>query len=237
MSVADGILPIAVMVIAAYFWGGIPTAYLVARFASGIDIRDYGSGNVGASNAGTHIGVKTGVAIALVDLIGKGMLPVLLARWLDAELAVQVAVGVAAMAGHNWSPYLRFTGGRGVGAAGGLILVFGLWYEAVMIVLVIAGVGKLVFKDTGLFTVFAMVGIVAFAVVFGRPAEIVAMCLAIDALLIAKRLTANWERPSDAQPVIRTLLCRILLDRDVPKRAEWTERTPTIEDTTEASRQ
>ena len=237
MSVADGILPGAVMMLAAYLWGGIPTAYLVARFVSGIDIRDYGSGNVGASNAGTHLGAKTGVAIALFDLIGKGMLPVLLARWLNAEPAVQVAVGLAAMAGHNWSPYLRFTGGRGVGAAGGLLLAFGLWYEAVMVVVVIAGVGKLVFKDTGLFTVFAMVGIVAFAVVLGRPPEILAMCVAIDALLIVKRLTANWERPSDAQPVIRTLLCRILLDRDVPKREEWTERTPTEDTSTEALKQ
>ena len=229
-----GLLPGGLMIIAAYLWGGIPTAYVVARLTSGIDIRNYGSGNVGASNAGTHLGAKTGVAIALFDLIGKGVLPALLARWLGAELAIQVAVGLAAMAGHNWSPYIRFTGGRGVGAAGGLILAFGLWYEAVMVVVVIAGIGKLFFKDTGLFTLVAMGGLIICALVFDRPPEIVAMCVAIDALLIAKRLVANWERPRE--PVHRTLFCRILWDRDVPKRRNWTERTPTA-DITEASEQ
>ena len=231
MTVPDGLLPVGLVIVAAYFWGGIPTAYLVARFASGIDIRDYGSGNVGASNAGTHLGAKTGVAIALFDLIGKGMLPALLARWLGMELAFQVAVGLAAMAGHNWSPYIRFTGGRGVGAAGGLILAFGLWYEAIMVVVVIAGVGKLLFNDTGLFTLVAMGGLLICALVFDRPPEIVAMCIAIDALLIAKRLIANWERPR--KPVHRTLICRILWDRDVSRREEWTERAPAA-DITEA---
>ena len=235
MTVTDGVL-----IVAAYLLGGIPTAYLVARFAAGIDIRSYGSGNVGASNALAHLGAKAGVAIGLFDLIGKGILPVLLARTLDAGLGVQVAIGLAAVAGHNWSPYIRFTGGRGVGTAGGVMLGFALWYEALIATILIAGIGRVVLKDTALLTLVALIvlPIIAIAVsVMGladRPLEVVLMCTLIGVLLVAKRLTANWERLSGGQPVLQTLICRILWDRDVPKREGWTDRTPTA-DISEAS--
>lgn len=242
MTVPDGLLPGGLMIAAAYLWGGIPTAYVVARLTSGIDIRNYGSGNVGASNALVHLGSKTGVAIGLFDLIGKGVLPVLLARALDAGLAVQVAAGLAAIAGHNWSPYIRLTGGRGVGTAGGVVLAFALWYEALIATFLIVALGRLAFKDTGLFTLIAMIALPVIAVAVGmlgwaiRPTEVIAMCALISVILIAKRMTANWERLPDEQPVIHTLICRILWDRDVPKRQNWTERTPTA-DITEASEQ
>lgn len=235
-------LPDGLAIVAAYLWGGIPTAYVVARLTSGIDIRNYGSGNVGASNALVHLGSKTAVAIGLFDLIGKGMLPVLLARPLDASLATQVAIGLAAIAGHNWSPYIRFTGGRGIGTAGGVILAFALWYEAAIATILIAGIGRFMLKDTGFLTLIAAAAMPVTAAAIGalglanRPVEILAMCALIALLVAGKRLTANWERLPDEQPVIHTLICRILWDRDVSKRQNWTERTPTA-DITEASEQ
>ena len=242
MTATAGILPESVMIVTAYLWGGIPTAYIVARFAAGIDIRSYGSGNVGASNALIHLGAKTGIAIGLFDLIAKGILPVLLARALDAILAAQAAVGLAAVAGHNWSPYIRFTGGRGVGTAGGVVLAFALWHEAVIAAILIAGIGRFALKDTGLLTLLAMIALPLSATAVGmlqladRPVEIVVMCALIGVLLTAKRMTANWEMPSAEQPILQTLMCRILWDRDVPKRSEWTERTPTA-DISEAAEQ
>ena len=240
MTAVDSILPASFMIATAYLWGGIPTAYLVARLSSGIDIREYGSGNVGASNAVVHLGAKTGVAVGLFDFIGKGMLPVLLARALDPPTAAQAGVALASICGHNWSPFIRFTGGRGVGAAGGAILAFALWHEALVATILIAGIGRILLKDTGLLTLMAMVAMPLTAVavsalgIADRPAAIVVMCAGIAVLLTAKRLTANWERPDAKQPVLRTLICRILWDRDVPKQQEWTERTP-IADTFEAS--
>lgn len=232
MNAVDGILPATILVAAAYLWGGIPTAYLVARLGSGIDIREYGSGNVGASNAVVHLGTKTGVTVGLFDLIGKGIVPVLVARALDAPTAAQVGVALAAIGGHNWSPYIRFTGGRGVGTAGGTILAFALWYEALVATILIAGIGRFLLKDTGLLTLMAMVAMPLTAVAVGtlgiadRPAAVVVMCAGIAVLLTAKRLTANWERPDAKQSVLRTLICRILWDRDVSKQQAWTERTP-----------
>ena len=232
MTTIDGGLISIGVVVAAYLWGGIPTAYLAARFAAGIDLRSYGSGNVGASNALVHLGAKAGVAIGLFDLIGKGILPVLLIRALDASLTVQVAAGLAAVAGHNWSPYLRFTGGRGVSVAGGVVLAFALWHEAVISTILIVALGRLAFKDTGLFTLIALAALPVTAFSLGalsiadRPLATVLLCGLICTTLIAKRLTANWEPPIAEQPVAVTLLCRILWDRDVRHRQGWTERLP-----------
>jgi glycerol-3-phosphate acyltransferase PlsY len=238
----SSLIPSSLLIAAAYLWGGIPTAYIVARLTSGIDIRNYGSGNVGASNALVHLGAKTGIAVGIFDFIGKGMLPVMLARSLDANLATQVAIGLAAIAGHNWSPYIRFTGGRGVGTAGGTILAFALWHEALIATFLIVALGRLAFKDTGMFTLIAITSLPITAAALGmlgwanRPIQIIAMCALISAILITKRLTANWEHPPDEQPIIHTLICRILWDRDVPNRQNWTKRTPTTTNT-EASEQ
>ncbi len=219
------------LVAAAYLWGGIPTAYLVARYATGIDIRGYGSGNVGASNAVVQLGAKTGVAIGLFDMFGKGSLPVLVAALLlDQSLAAQAAVGLAAVAGHNWSPYIGFTGGRGVSVAGGLVLAFAMWQEAVVCAILMVVIGRLLLKETGLLTLLAMAALPLLALIFDRQPEVIAMCGGVAALLVAKRLTANGEPLTAGQPMLRTLFNRMLWDRDVSRRTEWTGRTPPTEE-------
>ena len=122
------------------------------------------------------------------------------------------------------------------------MLAFALWYEALVAAVLIAALGRLALKDTGLLTLVAMIALPISAIAVreleltDRPAEVIAMCAFISVILIAKRLTANWERPTNGQPVLHTLICRILWDRDVHKRQNWTERTPTA-DISEASEQ
>ena len=84
----------ALIILAAYLWGAIPSAYLVGRYLKGIDIRDYGSGNVGAANIGEHVGKWTALLLGTFDSIGKGTLPILLAKLTDQSLAVQAGVGL-----------------------------------------------------------------------------------------------------------------------------------------------
>jgi glycerol-3-phosphate acyltransferase PlsY len=213
-------------ILAAYLWGGIPTSYLVARYKLGIDIRNYGSGNVGASNALSQIGKVTGILIGTFDCVGKGILPVLLARLLDQSLAIQVAIGLAAIAGHNWSPYLKLTGGRGVATAIGLLVAFGLWPEYLILGVVVGIVGKLLFRDSGFWTFVSLLALPVMAYLFHRPAEIIAMTLAIGALLLAKRLMANGEPPDPGIGRFHVYLYRILWDRDTATKDEWTNRMP-----------
>lgn len=213
-------------ILAAYLWGAIPTSYLVARYRFGIDIREYGSGNVGASNALSLIGNVIGISIGTFDCVAKGILPVLLARLLDQSLAAQVGVGLAAIAGHNWSPFLGFTGGRGVATAIGLLLVFWLWPEWIILGAAVGIVGMLIFKDTGFWTLVSLLALPVMAYLFQRPVEIIALTLMIGVLLVAKRLTANWEPPDQREGRFRVYLYRILWDRDVARKDKWTRRLP-----------
>ena len=100
-------MDIVIGIVAGYLWGGIPTAYLVARYQLGIDIRKYGTGNVGASNVITHVGKKIGFALGLFDGLVKGTGPVLAVVLFEGSDWAMVVTGLAAIAGHNWSPYIR----------------------------------------------------------------------------------------------------------------------------------
>ena len=219
-------LTAALLVAGAYLWGAVPVSYLVGRYRKGIDIRDYGSGNVGATNLMTHVGPWTGFIAGVFDCLAKGTLPVLIARELfDLPLSAQAASGLAAIAGHSWSPYLLFTGGRGVATAVGVIFSFFMWKE-MLVIAVILGTGRVVFHETGLWTFVSMLALPILALIFGREPEIVMMTVGIGVLLMAKRLTANWERPDRGYPVVRVLAHRALWDRDVLRKQQWTGRQP-----------
>ena len=219
-------LEAALFVAGSYLWGAIPTAYLVTRHLKGVDIRDYGSGNVGAANVFSLVGKRVGWLLGTFDSMGKGALPVFLANVFDQSLAVQVATGLAAIAGHNWSPYIRFTGGRGVATAVGVVFGLQLWWEFLVLTVVMGAIGRVLLRESGLWTLISMLLLPLLALLFGREAEILYLTGGIGALLIAKRLTANWQLPSNEYSLIQVMAYRALWDRDVPKRIQWTGRRP-----------
>lgn len=219
-------LIIAAYVLGAYLLGTVPTGYLVSRYAAGIDIRDYGSGNVGASNVMEHVGKWTGLAQGIFDCLIKGTAPVLLGNLLGIDLWAQGAAGFAAVAGHNWSPFLKFTGGRGVATAMGAALGLGMWIEITVFAVSAFTVGRLVRPDIGLWTLVSLFGLPVATYLLGKPNEVTFTVVSIGLLIVAKRITANWESPPPEYPIHKVMMYRILWDRDVPKQADWTERGP-----------
>lgn len=110
-----------VLLIGSYLLGSIPFGYLVSK-GKNVNIREIGSGNIGATNVYRALGMKWAVLVGLLDL-AKGAIPTLLAIFfLDSEVLI-LAVGIAAIAGHNWPVFLGFKGGRGVATTGGVVLV------------------------------------------------------------------------------------------------------------------
>lgn len=214
----------AIAIAGAYLWGGIPTSYLVARFQHGIDIRNVGSGNVGSSNLMKTSGWKMGSFIGAVDSLVKGMAPILIAWAAGLGPWTQMGMAAALVAGHNWSPYLRLTGGRGVATTIGVVLGLLMWKEFLLLAVVMGGVGRLLVDDMSLLTLIAMILLPVLAVVFGQPPEVVYACLAMSSLLLIKRLTGNFERPVGTHPVHVAMACRILWDRDIPDRRTWMDR-------------
>ena len=215
------------LVAASYLVGSIPSAFLLARYLRGIDIRDYGSGNVGASNVMQHIGLRTGIALGVFDTVLKGTMPVAAANLMGQSTAVQAAVAVAAIAGHNWSAYLKLTGGRGISIGIGVLLGMGLWVELGVGLLLIGLMGRVVMKDTGIWSLVSFLALPVTAILIGRPPEVAYMLGAMAVMLVIKRLAGNWEWPStDRYGPARVLLHRFLWDRDVPKQEAWTDRMP-----------
>ena len=107
----------------AYLMGALPWGYVVLVLRRGIDIREYGSGRTGMSNALRTAGLKLAGLVLVLDLV-KGMGAVLLARALIGDPAAEVAAGLMALVGHNWPAFLNFRGGRGIAPGlGGLALL------------------------------------------------------------------------------------------------------------------
>lgn len=111
------------LVLAAYLMGSLPTSYLVARHVTGIDLRRWGSGNLGATNLYRAAGAAC-ASIAVVVDIGKGFVPTWFFPQLDGlDLApMALAYGAAAVIGHIFSVWVAFHGGKGVATGAGVYL-------------------------------------------------------------------------------------------------------------------
>jgi glycerol-3-phosphate acyltransferase PlsY len=112
----------ALCLIASYFVGAIPTSYLAGRLFRGIDLREHGSRNLGATNVYRTLGWKYAIPVGLFD-IAKGAVPVLVFAPLVSDSQVfALACGIAAILGHVFSVFVRFKGGKGVATAAGVVL-------------------------------------------------------------------------------------------------------------------
>ncbi len=111
----------ALWIIAAYFAGAIPFGFLIGK-SRGIDVRTVGSKNIGATNVFRTVGKKWGLLAFFCDVM-KGLVPTLLAKcFAPSPYWLPVAVGVAAVAGHMLTPFMKFKGGKGVATAFGMLL-------------------------------------------------------------------------------------------------------------------
>lgn len=132
LSIYDGL-----MVLAAYFVGGISPGYLLVRKLRGIDLRTVSSGSLGARNAGRVLGRKGFYTTLIIDML-KGFGIVLVARGLEYSPAVVGAVVVAVIVGHIWPVWFNFHGGKGIATSVGAFgaLQIELWIMGGSILLI-----------------------------------------------------------------------------------------------------
>lgn len=110
-----------IAVIIAYLLGSISSAYIITRLLTGRDIRQLGGGNAGARNVYREVGLKAAIPVAIFD-VSKGAAAVAIAHWwLAVPPLFVMAAGLAAVAGHMWPVYLKFSGGNGLAATIGVL--------------------------------------------------------------------------------------------------------------------
>ena len=138
------------ILILSYFAGSIPTAIIVSRLVLKDDIRNHGSKNAGATNVFRVMGWKPALFVVLVD-IGKGVLATLVISQIGTvaieQTLIQMMAGFAAIAGHIWTVFAGFKGGKGVGTAFGVLLslaplasliTFGVWLIIVLLIRIVS---------------------------------------------------------------------------------------------------
>ena len=216
-------LPVLLWLVFGYLLGSIPGAYLTARILKGIDIRQYGSGNVGGANVMEHVGPWAILPVAVID-VGKSLLPTYLALRLGYPVETAAATGVAAVAGHCWSVYLSFTGGRGMATAlGALLLLFPMGPAMIVVVHFIGSA----FRHAPLADLVALCALAPAALWLTGSHVLLWQAIAILLIAVAKRLHANsLPLPEDPQERRAVLMRRLLYDRDVPPDQPWTNRKP-----------
>ena len=212
------------IVLLAYLMGSIPMAYIIGRSLKRIDIRRYGSGNVGASNIWVHVGKWAVAPLTAFDLLVKGALPVFLAQELATSNWIAVMAGLATVAGHNWSLYLKLTGGRGIVVTIGVLLV--LTWKVLAVRLLVTLVGWLISRSSALWVGISLVLAPVLSVIFGEPLSVTVLCVALLLIAAAKRVMSNRGTAGVGHSWRRVFLQRLIYDRDVASKDEWVYRAP-----------
>lgn len=218
------------LLVGAYLLGSLPTAYLVGRWRRGIDIRQYGSGNVGASNLLRSSSKRLGILVTIVDL-AKGIPLIWVAQLAGLGIVHQVAIGLAAIIGHNWPVFLRFSGGRGVLTSIGVAFFLPLangpmvpW--ALIISLALAAIFIFVLHNLPLGTVAAIAVLPLGSWLTNDPLAFILGFLAIFLLTVIRRLTAPKSSLTASVSTGELIVNRLLLDRDIREKEAWIYRKP-----------
>ncbi len=149
----------------AYLAGSIPSAVWAGKLFHGIDVREHGSGNAGATNTVRVLGWKTGIPVLLFDLF-KGWLAASLPMFLDAApdgseqmMILQIVCGMAAILGHVFPLFAGFRGGKGVATTFGVLLALQPW-----LTLTCAGIFLVVLLISGYVSLGSIISVIMFPV-------------------------------------------------------------------------
>ncbi len=190
-------------IIVSYLIGSIPTAYLFGRVFKGIDIRKFGSGNVGATNALRVLGKPAGISVLIIDTL-KGFIPAAAVSDLIASNshafsleALCIIMGLASILGHTLSIFLNFKGGKGVATTFGVLIALALIMPGLRIVLLFAVLTWLasffIFRIISLASVITAASLPVYMVLLRHANNAVAVAMLLAAFIIFKH-RSNLKR-------------------------------------------
>ena len=188
---------VVLFVVLAYGLGSLPSSYVAGRLR-GIDLREHGSGNLGATNVYRVLGATTALPVVAMD-IAKGFVPAALFPGWDgsAGTGLAVAYGLAAIAGHVWPVTLRFRGGKGVATGAGVLLALAPLTTLIALLIWIGVVSLTRYVSVGSIATATLVPLLAAG--FDATASTVAFCVVVAAFVWwthrdnLRRLSAGTE--------------------------------------------
>ncbi len=181
-------MKILFIVIISYLIGSFPSGYLMGKFLKGIDIRQYGSKNVGATNVFRVVGKMPGLITLLIDII-KGLIVIVIVRKImnlpNVQL-LQILAGLSVIIGHNWTIFLGFKGGKGVATSTGVF--FGLVPESLLVALLLFSAILLITRKVSLGSLIAVFVFPFVVYFFKEPREILLFSSLISFIVIVKHI-------------------------------------------------
>lgn len=181
-------MKILLIIAGSYLIGSFPTAYLMGRLSKGIDIREHGSRNMGATNVFRVVGKFPGILTLIFDIL-KGFGVVVLVEsftGLPNIALIRILAGLSVIAGHNWTVFMGFKGGKGVATSTGVFL--GLAPATTFIAFLIFATTFLISRKVSLGSLIA-VFLFPFAVYFMKePTEILLFSIVIAFIIILKHI-------------------------------------------------
>ena len=168
------------IVILGYFLGAIPTAYIAGHSRKSRNILEIGDGNMGAANAFRQLGAKTGITVGIIDA-GKGTLAILIAQTANLPQVAVMLTGVAVVAGHNWSAFIGFRGGRGESTTIGVLLA--LITQPMLILLGPTLVTLLIKRNVTIASCVLFIPLALVCWLMGVPGMLIAYSIALPCLV------------------------------------------------------
>lgn len=173
-----------VPILVSYLLGSITFSYVVGKWFKGIDIRQHGSGNAGATNTLRVLGVVPAILVLVLDLL-KGVLAVWIGKWLvPGDLWVAVACGLIVVVGHNWPIFFRFKGGKGIATTVGVTLT--LCFLPTLFAAIIAIITIAITRYVSLGSLFLAVSLPVFLWFMNYSMEILMASLAFTVFAIIR---------------------------------------------------
>ena len=236
-------MELVLLFVYSYLVGSVPTAYIIGRLVRGIDIREYGSGNVGGSNIFEHVGRQWIIPLGFFEVFFKGASPVWVGIWLldvqvegptgvwtanflmgfDRSTPALAIASLLSIAGHNWPIFLKFQGGRGIGtAAGGLLAMafYQLW------IFIAIGLPGYFVRRSAVMVLTSLLLLPVWTILLGQSMVVVWYCFGMIGIIVLRRLTANGKPKVSGYSTTKVLFNRLVRDRDVDDRDEWVTREP-----------
>ncbi|MDD5015369.1 MAG: glycerol-3-phosphate 1-O-acyltransferase PlsY [Atribacterota bacterium] len=191
-------MKIALVIISCYFFGSVPFGYLVGKLFKKVDIREYGSGNIGATNVFRVLGPWLAFLVIIGD-VGKGIFSIYLLQYLKVDnLLILTIAGLSVICGHDWSIFLGFKGGKGIATTFGVI--FALNPIISILGVVVWAIILISTRYASLSSICSVFSILVFTILFKQPYEYIIFSAIILVLGLfthrenIKRLKSRKER-------------------------------------------
>lgn len=193
-------------IVISYIIGSIPTAYLFVRGLKGIDIRQYGSGNVGATNALRLLGKGAGISVLILDILKGFLTVVILGSFVNSKAStipgeiLGFIFGFVCVCGHIWTVFLGFKGGKGLATTLGVLLGLAVKIQGLMIVLgssiLVWIVVFIAFRIVSVASILSAVALPLFALIFRQRNSLIFSSFVLSALVI-------WRHKSNLKRILQ----------------------------------